>query len=112
MKLTVQEYDTHIVGRVEGSLTNETLHEFEMFLKEIAAKQKHCIFDLTELSFIMSSGLSAMLSFNNSMHRNGLLFVIYGLEHDIEKLFAHTGIASHLTICKSKEEALEKIAKF
>lgn len=111
MRISAQEYENHIIGVLEGSLTNESLGEFEAFLGEIAEKRKHFLLDLSQLSFVMSSGLSAILSFNNSLHQKKLHFIIYGLNGDIEKLFVHTGIMSHLTFCATRDEALEKLPK-
>lgn len=111
MKISAQEYENHFVAVLEGSLTNESLSEFEAFLKEITEKRKHFLLDLSKLSFIMSSGLSAILSFNNSLQQNGFLFIIYGHSGDIEKLFLHTGILSHLNTCATRDEALEKLPK-
>ncbi|MCX7679757.1 MAG: STAS domain-containing protein [Spirochaetes bacterium] len=109
MKTSSFEHDTYITGILEGSITNETLHDFERFLCEIEKKQKHIILDLSNLSFIMSSGLSALLSFNNTLRQKGLLFIICGLKNDMEKLFSHTGIISHLTIYPTHEDAIQKI---
>ncbi len=111
MKISTQEYEHYLIGTIEGSLTNESLSEFEAYLGEIAEKRKHFLLDLSRLSFVMSSGLSAILSFNNNLQQMALLFIIYGLNGDIEKLFMHTGILSHLNLCATREEALEKLPK-
>jgi anti-sigma B factor antagonist len=111
MKITARDNGTCMIAALEGSLDNESLHEFEQFLKQTLAQHKHLLLDLSRLSFIMSSGLSTILSFNNSLHQCGLLCIIFGITEEMEKLFSHTGIASHLTICETLEEAIEKIAK-
>lgn len=111
MKLSWQEYEHYIVGMLEGSLANESLSEFEAFLAEMEEKRKHVLLDLSKLSFVMSSGLSTILSFNNSLHQKGIFFIIYGLPGEIEKLFSHTGILSHLHVCATRDEALEKLSE-
>lgn len=110
MKISAQEHAHYIVSTVEGSLTNESLAEFESFLGDTLNKHKHLVLDLSRLSFVLSSGLSAMLSFNNSMHQRGLRFIVCGMNNELQKLFSITGILSRLDTSRTPEEAVAELS--
>jgi anti-anti-sigma factor len=105
MKITLHEKESFVVATVEGSLSNEFLRDFEVEVDRLLGERRNIIVDFSRLSFILSSGLSALLSSHVHARNNNLRFIIFGLNADLEKLFSITDLNRHLDIVKNLEEA-------
>lgn len=105
MKITLHEKERFVVATVEGSLSNEFLRGFETEVERLLGEGRNIIVDFSRLTFILSSGLSVLLSSHTHAKNHKLRFIICGLNSDLEKLFSITDLNRHLDICKDLEEA-------
>jgi anti-anti-sigma factor len=106
MKITTSDFDNHVILKTEGSLSSEHTREFESELKKLFPLGKHILLDFSELVFISSSILTILLSVNMKAKEENLKLILFGVNKDIMKLFSITEIDAHLSICKSKEDAV------
>lgn len=110
MKITLHEKERFVVATVEGSLSNEFLRDFEVEIERLLEERRNIIVDFSRLSFILSSGLSALLSSHVHAKNHNLHFIICGLNPELEQLFSITDLNKHLDICKTLEEAQAMLA--
>ena len=109
MKITVQKKENCSIVSVEGSLSNENLREFEAVVETMLNDHKHIVIDLSRLSFILSSGLSAVVAYHVAAIEAGLHFIICGLTGEIDKLFHITDLHKHLIIRNDLNDALKTL---
>ncbi len=77
-----------IVGAV-GKLNIETVALFEKQLSPLLEKADRTVFmDLSGLAYIDSSGVGAMIKFNNRARLQNIKIIIYNLSDPIHKIFA------------------------
>jgi anti-anti-sigma factor len=110
MKITLQEEESFVIATVEGSLSTEFLRDFEVEVERLIGERRNIIVDFSRLSFILSSGLSSLLSGHVEATGHNLRFIICGLNSDLEKLFSITDLNKHLDIVKNLDEAREMLA--
>ncbi len=69
----------------------------------------HMVLDLTDVKYVDSSGLSALLVGDREFGRNGGIFVISGVQDHVMKLLKISMLDKKLTIVSTLEEAGEAI---
>ena len=111
MKITLHEKERFVVAAVEGSLSNEFLRGFEVEVERLLREGRNIIVDFSRLTFILSSGLSVLLSSHTNAKNHSLRFIICGLNADLAKLFSITELNRHLDICRDLEEAQAMLAQ-
>ncbi|PKL74119.1 MAG: hypothetical protein CVV27_22120, partial [Candidatus Melainabacteria bacterium HGW-Melainabacteria-1] len=92
---------------VEGSLSNENLKEFESEIEKLLNDRRHIIIDFSRLSFILSSGLSAIVANHVAAKEANIHFIICGLTGELSKIFYITDLNKHLTIRDTLDDALK-----
>ncbi len=105
MKISAQSRDNHIVMKVEGSLSNENMHQFDEALTHAIVQGRHVLLDLSDLNFINSSGLGLIIAKNNRAKSENLSLVLYGMSGEMSKLFTVTDLHKHLNIVETYDEA-------
>jgi len=111
MKITVTKNVTHALVAVEGTLSNESLRDFEIEMDKLLDDGGHILVDFSKLTFILSSGLSALLSCHVQVKEKGHHFIIFGLNGELKKLFVITDLIKHLNIRADAGEAMEMLKK-
>jgi anti-sigma B factor antagonist len=93
---------------LEGQLNVITVSDLKDILRELGSEEnEHVILDLENLSFIDSSGLSALISaLKNSREKKGFLKIV-GLQPAVRKVFELTMLDRVFDIRNSLEDALK-----
>ena len=105
----VAQADSPIVWlSASGRLDAGTIAQMERaFTESLIGGARALVVDLSELSYISSSGLRTLLSAKKKAHeRNGDL-VIYGLKGTVRDVFDMVGFSAVLIIRDSKENAMQ-----
>lgn len=111
MRITANDQNNYVILKVEGSFSNEHIKELDFQVNANAQRKRHIILDFTELSFISSSVLSALLLYNEKLRSDNIAFSVYGLSDNIRKMFDITGVSEHLFVFATLEEAVEDLIK-
>lgn len=92
---------------VEGRLNAVTVGVFKTKIKElVAAENIHLILDLSEVSFIDSSGLSAIVSgLKSTREKDGSLKLV-GLRENTKRVFELTRLSKVFDFYPTVDEAL------
>ena len=111
MKFEVEKEEKYTIFRLNENNLNSIIapmlkSEFVMLNSEGV---KNLIFDMSEIYFVDSSGLSAILTANRLWKDNGL-FVMTGITHpNVIKLIDISRLNSVLTIIPTVEESVEYV---
>lgn len=70
---------------------------------------KNLILDLSQVKYVDSSGLSAILTGNRVYHNEGGILVIIGVNDHVKKLIKISQLDSVLNVLPTKEEAIDAI---
>ncbi len=99
---------SHLVTRLNGKLSLETVHNFiETLRPEPAA---HLILDMSGVSFLDSAGVGALVRLYVHRRSKGLTFALSGLTKQGNAVIQVAGLAKLLPIHVSVEEALARSA--
>ena len=104
---TYYEESGHLIVPASGKL--DTIHapEFLKILKEaLETKPKSCLLDLTEVSFLSSSGLQVLLTSAKIAKKEGFNFAVVGMQEMVQDVFSMSGFDQFITHYASKEDAL------
>jgi len=113
MSSRIQIYKTQVSERVvalafEGRLDIHSLEAFrEVFNQEFKLGNHNIILDLSEVSFIISTYVGLILSFQKSVKKNNGNLCLAGLSSEVGSIFELMGITDLIGIYGSIELALE-----
>ena len=111
MKFTINKQDRYTVFSLEEETLNTMLapslkSEFVIMRNEGA---QNLILDLTAVSFVDSSGLSAILTANRLWNGVGS-FILTGIEHEnVKKLITISRLDTVLTIIPTVQESIDYV---
>jgi anti-anti-sigma factor len=100
--------DQTCIVRVRGELDLYTAPEFERALELDGAADGRVVVDLSECTFIDSSGLGILVAADRRTSGNGLLIVASGIE--VLRAFEVSGLDQHLMLYPTLESALNGAA--
>ncbi|MDD1685845.1 STAS domain-containing protein [Methanoregula sp.] len=102
--------DTCVVTVPERFDTN-TAPDVESELRQILKNtgQNKVIFDFSRTGYIASAGLKVLLQVTRDMMKSGGRVVLVEVGPPVYKVFDMAGFTSIFTICKSREDALQKM---
>lgn len=110
MEIKVDKYENYSVAKisdekVDSAISADLKSEF-MTLHQDGVK--NLIVDLSDVKYVDSSGLSALLVGNRSFTAEGA-FVLYNVTDHVMKLITISQIDKVMTVVPSKEEAVDFI---
>jgi anti-anti-sigma factor len=98
------------VLHLRGRLDFDSAPEFENLVKSLVlAGETRIVLDCRDLKYVSSSGLGAFIVSGKLLADRGSL-VFAGLSNHLQSLFEMTHIADLFTICKTKQDALDKLS--
>jgi anti-sigma B factor antagonist len=109
MKCTTEEMGSCIVLRIEGSMSDDYLREIRLSFDEAINRDLSIIVDLSEVSYISSSGLGMLFNSDARLKNKNRKLVVTGIKEDIRRLFSVTRIENHIMLADSLNEALQII---
>ena len=98
LRLDENKLDTHLAPQLKSEFV--TLH---------AEGVKNIILDMSQVKYTDSSGLSALLVGNRTIHQNGGLFVLACLSEHVMKLIKISQLDGVLNILDTVEEAIDVV---
>jgi len=75
----------------------------------ISSGERKIVLDCRDLKYVSSSGIGAFVACAKEMSTRGTI-VFASLNQHVESLFEMTGISRVLTVCKTKEDAVGRLA--
>jgi anti-sigma B factor antagonist len=69
-------------------------------------KPKSCLLDLSEVSFLSSSGLQVLLAGAKTSKQQGIKYRVYGMKEMIHDVFFLSGFDNFIDSFETKEDAL------
>ncbi len=105
-----KELDNNILKiSVKGYLDAHTASQFEDFLKNLISKgHVRLIMDMSELSYISSTGLGVFMGYIEDIREKGGDIKFIAVPDNIYKIFSILVFTTIYEICKSEGEAVEK----
>ena len=97
MNITKNKQGSTLTVGLEGRLDTTTAPQLESELKTALDDVTELIFDIKDLAYISSAGLSVLLSAQKVMNKQGKM-VIRGASEEIMEIFDVTGFVDILTI--------------
>lgn len=110
MEINIDKYENYSIAKiseekVDTAIAPELKSEF-MTLSQDGVK--NLIIDMSDVKYVDSSGLSALLVGNRSFTDQGA-FVLYNVTDHVMKLISISQIDKVMTVLPSKEEAVDFI---
>jgi anti-anti-sigma factor len=109
MKCTIEDNGSFILLRIEGSMSDDYLREIRTSFDESVDRGQSMIVDLSEVTYISSSGLGLLFNSNARLKNRGKKLVVTGIREDIRRLFSVTRIENHIILADSLDEAYQII---
>ncbi|HEY1406806.1 MAG TPA: STAS domain-containing protein, partial [Spirochaetota bacterium] len=78
MKYTLEERESCLILTIEGSISDDYLREVRNAFDHAISGEKDLIVDLSEVTFISSSGLGLLFNSNTRLKTKGLRIVLSG----------------------------------
>ena len=97
MELSKKYENTKLTVTLKGKLDSETAPGLSAELASSLGGITELVIDMTELSYVSSAGLRALLSAQQQMNRQGKM-VIRGARESILDVFRITGFSELLTV--------------
>ncbi len=109
-KITYKIVDGFLVIKIDGDLDNMATFQYKTKLCEIIKLNqfKQVIIDLSNVTFIDSSGIGLLLGRYNQVKQYGGHLILCGINKQIKKTIQITGIASIIDIYEDGFEQLKK----
>lgn len=103
-----QQRDGALVIHLSGSLNAETVTSFaEWSSRRDDGSINRLILDCSELTYLSSAGLRAILTTYRHAERNGATLQFCGLNGIVREVFKTAGLLIHLQVFSSVAEAME-----
>lgn len=96
-----------ILITLTGRLDIAGAAEIETAFTAQASHAKAALVDLAGVPFLASIGIRLLLTSAKALHRAGGRMVIFGSDHQVEKVLLTTGVGELTDIVATREEALQ-----
>jgi anti-anti-sigma factor len=97
-----------ILVQVDGELDAHTVSKFEQTLNDLSAQgHSRLVLDASQMSFISSAGLRAIISAQREAGQRGGQLRILGLNAQARRVFEIAGFEQFLHLCDTRQEAME-----
>ena len=110
MKLDLEKQfrsgNTTVITRLNGRLALETVHDFIETLRPEPAP--HLVLDMTDVTFVDSAGVGALVSLFVSRKNHGRTFALACLNQQARAVIEVSGLTKYLPIFASLEQAAAK----
>src|ERR1700679_21891 len=111
MKFTVDKHEKYILLKLNESKLNSLISpqlKSELILMNTEG-QRNIIFDLSQIKFADSSGLSSLLVGHRLCKNATGIFILTGLNDAVSRLIAISQLDSVLSIVSTTEEAIDLV---
>lgn len=98
MNVSVEKKKDEAVLSAQGRIDTYTAEEFEKKLMEVLKEQECVRVDFTEVEFISSAGLRALLNGQKYVDEEEKEMIIFNINEVVESVFTSTGFMNVLTV--------------
>jgi len=99
-------FDLAVVVRLEGRVDGETAGDLTHACQQsVQPGDRHMILDFTNVEYISSAGLSAVLGAGKQMSAQDGDLLIFGLNPRLKNVFTISGFSALFPLCESEQEA-------
>ena len=110
MTLSEEKTGQVFVLGLSGQIDREGAKTFQARLIQILdSGQQYLVIDFTEVTYINSTGLSALILVAKRLGKTGGKFILAGVIDPIQKVLKISGLATLFTILPTKAEALASL---
>lgn len=97
-----------LVANVEGRVDGNSANEFETSISSaIDGSEKNLICDFSDVSYVSSAGLRAILIIAKRFSKQEATFSICGLREPVSEVFRISGFDKIIKVHESQKDALE-----
>lgn len=96
MKLTTTMEEKTCIIAIEGSIDALSAHDLEQAVNDVAPQCEKLVFDMTQVDYISSGGLRAVVGANRTVGKENL--TLRGLAPNVLEIFRLTGFTKYLNI--------------
>lgn len=108
-RVTTDEVRSVPVVRVSGELDLSTAPELQDRLSELCSGDRSVVLDLTDLSFIDSSGLGVLVSAHKRLAARGRQIVLAGVQRRPEAVLKMTKLDFFIPMFDDQEQAVSGV---
>ena len=109
MQTSYYEENFHLILKASGKLDTLNAPEFGKLLEGLLKKKPStCLLDLSEVTFLSSSGLQVLLAGAKISKEEHIRFAIFGMNEMLNDVFCMSGFDRFIDSFASKEEALHE----
>jgi anti-anti-sigma factor len=95
---------------MSGELNINTAPDLrELLVRHTKAKQPRMLLDLSDVSFMDTSGLATLIETHLKTEKQGGSLALFGLQPRILEVFEITRVIDLFTVCETREQALEAL---
>lgn len=98
MNVSVEKKEDEAVLSAQGRIDTYTAEEFEKKLMKVLKEQECVRVDFTEVEFISSAGLRALLNGQKYVDEEEKEMIIFNINEVVESVFTSTGFMNVLTV--------------
>ena len=98
MNVSVEKKEDEAVLSAQGRIDTYKAEEFEKKLMEVLKEQECVRVDFTEVEFISSAGLRALLNGQKYVDEEEKEMIIFNINEVVESVFTSTGFMNVLTV--------------
>jgi len=110
LSISVKNNDDYVVVSLNGKIEDRYYNLFLKKLQDVLFLGHQNIFiDFSELQFISSLGIGAVMEARNYTMGHGGKFILIGLKNQIQQVFDLIGLLKHLDVCATLDEAVSRI---
>jgi len=107
MEVKHYEEDKNLIVVPSGKLDTLNAPKFGQELATLLqSKPNSCLLDLSEVTFLSSSGLQVLLAGAKTSKKEGIKYRVYGMEEMVSDVFFLSGFDNFIDSFQTKEEAL------
>ena len=110
LELKTYFYKHILVSEIQGPLNSKYASDFKAwFLDQIKKGCNHIAFDLLEVEYLSSIGITTLVEINEISQKNGGQVVFFNLGNEVKRLLKFLNLYNILSITNSVEEAIQKL---
>ena len=106
LELSTETRDGYVVVTVRGNLDITTRHKLDAYLDTAGDGASQLIIDLSELTFLDTSGLTVLARHWRHLHRTGGSLILAGARYETARALWITGLAKRLPLADDVDDAI------
>jgi len=109
MELIFENNDRYLLVKVQGKLDTTTAEAFQQQIIDNLKNSSNLIIDFSDLEYISSAGLRAILVIGKHMAKNNFKLALFGLKDTVLEIFKISGFYDMLSVFETYEQAKDDI---